>query len=105
MAMNILDGTRKPLGYTSLDDCSAAKGLEDGTGGAIPDNAKVALIQAEGADARWRDDGTAPTVDDTNGGHLLADGDSFWYIGDLETIEFIEAVGTATVDVSVSFYK
>lgn len=105
MAMGIREENWKPNGYTSLDDCSASKGLEDGTGGAIPSNSRMAIIQAIGADVRWRDDGTVPTVDDPNGGMLLAAGDSFMYLGDLTTIEFIEADAGVTADVSVSFYK
>ena len=104
MTMAVRDSNLIPLGYTSLDDVSASKGLEDGTGGAIPANARFALVQAIDNDVNWRDDGTNPVVGNQGGFRLVAD-DSFLYSGNLQALEFIESVSGSTADVNVMFYK
>lgn len=98
MADNVIDSTRIPVGFESLADVSAATGLN------VPENARVALVQALDADCQWRDDGTDPVVD-PGGGFLLAASDSFLYVGDLHAIKFIEAVAAATSRVNVVYYK
>ena len=101
MATNVLDATRKPVGYAQTADLSTAVNLSP------PANARTAIIQAIGNDVSWRDDGTAAanTAAGTAGGMLLAAGDSFYYTGDLEAISLIEAVAASTAYVNVSYYK
>ena len=101
MGMNVIDGTRKPLGYAQTADLSTAVNLSP------PANARTAIIQAIGNDVSWRDDGTAAsaTAGGTAGGMLLAAGDSFYYTGDLEKISLIEAVSASTAYVNVSYYR
>jgi len=101
MGMNVIDGTRKPLGYAQTADLSTAVNLSP------PANARTAIIQAIGNDVSWRDDGTAAavTAGGTAGGMLLAAGDSFYYTGDLEKLSLIEAVAASTAYVNVSYYK
>jgi hypothetical protein len=62
-------------------------------------NAKpvFALIIAEGAAVRWRDDGIAPTA---SIGMPLAVGVPLQYDGDLTKIRFIQQVATGIINVS-----
>jgi hypothetical protein len=60
----------------------------------------VAMIIAEGAPARWRDDGVAPTA---TVGMPLPIGAVLLYDGDLKQIRFIQQSGTAALN--VSYYK
>lgn len=101
MAQNVLDGTRKPLGYVQTADLSSAANLSP------PAGARTAIIQAIGNDVAWRDDGTdaAHTAAGTAGGMLLAAGDSFYYTGSLENISLIEAVDASTAYCNVSYYR
>lgn len=59
-----------------------------------------ALIQAEAQDARWRDDGVAPTAAI---GMLLPVGVPVVYTGDLNGIRFINK--TAGTILNISFYS
>lgn len=94
MGMNVIDGTRIPVGYQQDTDQDPAINLT------VPTNARVAIIQAETADVRWRDDGIPPTA---TVGMLLAAGDSFLYTGDLTKIQFFETGATSILN--VSYYK
>ena len=98
MGSNVLDGTRTPVGYESLDDVSAVKALSP------PDGARVAIIQAIDNAVNWRDDGTNP-ANGNQGGMQLASGDSFLYVGFLNAIKFIESAGGSTADVNIMYYK
>lgn len=80
-----------PRGFQQITDMSASTALT------VPSQAQFAMIQAEGADVRWRDDGTAPT---TSVGTLLTAGNSMLYEGDLGAIRFIETATTAVLNVS-----
>ena len=60
----------------------------------------VALIIAESASVRWRDDGVAPTA---TVGMPLPIGTVLMYDGDLRQIRFIQQAPTATLN--VSYYK
>ena len=101
MSMNVLDGNRIPVGYEQSADLSTVQTLT------IPTNARAALIQAIDNDVSWRDDGTNAGVSagGTAGGMILASGDSFLYIGQLEKFTAIEAVAASTAYINVSYYK
>lgn len=60
----------------------------------------MAIIQAEGGEIRFRDDGTSPTA---AVGMIVASGDSIQYPGDLSAFEFIET-GAITA-VNITYYK
>lgn len=89
-----------PLGCGQLALSSTAALLSTVTGG-IPTGARLALITMETADARWRDDGTAPT---TAIGMLMKA--NSWpplaYNGDLTAIQFIAVSGSPVLN--VAFY-
>jgi hypothetical protein len=65
-----------------------------------PPGATLAKIQVEGADVRWRDDGTAPT---TSAGMLASQGATFDHTGPLAALSFIAVSDPATIN--VSFYE
>jgi hypothetical protein len=91
----------KSLGFTQLTGIdAAAKGLAQGTGGAIPTGSAYAIIQAEGQDVRWRDDGTDPTA---SAGQRLYAGDTLQYDLRLDRIRFIGAAAGAFIN--VTFYS
>jgi hypothetical protein len=56
-----------------------------------------ALIVAEGAAVRWRDDGIAPS---TTVGMPLAIGVPLQYDGDLNKIRFIQQAATGIINIS-----
>lgn len=70
------------------------------TSGGIPAGANFALLQAETANVRWRDDGGAPTA--TVGNLLLSGVEGISYSGTLSALQFIAATGSPLVD--VAFY-
>jgi hypothetical protein len=65
----------------------------------VPTGATVAVIRVETANARWRDDGVAPT---TSAGMPLnsTDTSSLEYSGTLSAIQFIAQSGSPVLDVS-----
>lgn len=84
--------SQSPRGYEQITDMDPAVGLT------VPDaGATFALIYCEGADVRWRDDGTDPTA---AVGMLLADGEVLLYDGPLASIKFFETAAGAVVNVS-----
>ena len=99
----VVDGNLTPLGYAQYTSLSAAIALTDNpaTGVAKPATARVALIQCETQNVRWRDDGTAPTA--ALGILLATTVSGYWYTGDLSAIKFIEVTGSAKLN--VSYYK
>lgn len=99
---NVRDGTRLAVGYVHIADVSTAGNIAS-FGTAIPEGARVAIIQGHTADVRWRDDGTSPAKAIT-GGMLLAADDSFLYTGELSKLEFVEAANAVTAGVNISFY-
>jgi hypothetical protein len=85
----------QPLLFNSVQPSTAtAEGL------GAPAGAQMALIQALSANARWRDDGTAPTA---TTGMQLAAGDSIFYCGSLGRMLFISE-GPGDTEINVSFY-
>ena len=98
MTMNIKAVTTC-FGYQQITTLTASVGLT--IPARAPDglNAKpvFALVIAEGAPVRWRDDGTAPTG---SVGMPLAVGVPLQYDGDLTKIRFIQQAATGIINVS-----
>jgi hypothetical protein len=80
------------LGYQQITDLSSAVALT------VPVGARIALVQAESADVRFRDDGTNPSA--TVGMTLKAGDPPFVYDGDLSKVKFILVSGTPKLNVS-----
>lgn len=83
-------------GYQQITSLTSSTALT------VPAGAKFALIQAETAAVRYRDDGTAPT---STVGMWLAPTSAtayiaLWYTGKLEKLRFISATGI----LNVSYY-
>ena len=71
------------------------------TSGGIPTGATMALLQAETADVRWRDDGAAPT---TSIGNIVVHGTPpLFYTGTLSALQLIALSGSPLLD--VAFYR
>lgn len=85
------DNARNALGYEQLTGLTSAKALTGQAG------ARVALIEVEGADVRWRDDGTSPTA---SVGMVLLEDTGMVYVSDPSKLKFIEVSATAKVNVS-----
>jgi hypothetical protein len=87
------------FGYQQISTLTSATGLTvpvttpDGLNG----KPVFALIIAEGAPVRWRDDNTAPTA---TVGMPLAIGVPLQYDGDLSKIRFIQQSATAKINIS-----
>lgn len=86
-----LRGGLSALGYQQITSLSTSTALT------VPGGAGLAVIQAEGADVRWRDDGTAPTA---TVGMLLPAGAELRYTGALAALRLIQVSAGATVNVS-----
>jgi len=98
MTMNIKAVTTC-FGYQQITNLTASVGLT--IPARTPDglNAKpvFALIIAEGAPVRWRDDGIAPTA---SVGMPIAVGVPFQYDGDLTKIRFIQQSASGILNIS-----
>ena len=93
------------LGYGQYNTTTPAFSLTTvpTTGNALPTGtqqagAALALLQAEGANIRWRDDGTVPTA--TIGTILYVGADPYPYSGDLNRIQFIQVAAGAILNVT-----
>lgn len=86
--------TFTPLGYQQITAVSGTTALTP------PAGATIAFITVEGAAARYRDDGAAPTA---TVGMPLAVGQPLVYSGSLSAIKFIQQSAGAILD--VSYYK
>lgn len=97
----IADANLEPVGYQQTSDLSTAN-----AGVSVPATARVAIIQAVDNDISWRDDGTAATATSggSGGGMVLAAGDSFLYVGDLDKLSMIEAVAASTAYANIAYY-
>ena len=87
----VIEGQRQPLGYQQITDLSSPVTL------APPSGTRLAVIQCDTQNVRWRDDVTAPT---STVGMLLATGDDKIYTGDFAGIQFIEVVAGANLNIS-----
>jgi hypothetical protein len=98
MSMN-LKAVTSCMGYQQVTSLSSAAGLTvpQTTPGGLAEKPVFALIVAEGAAVRWRDDGTAPTA---SVGMPLAIGVPLQYDGDLNKIQFIQQAATAKINIS-----
>lgn len=98
MAIN-LKAVTTCFGYQQITSLSAAAALTVPVRTPEGLNGKpvLALIIAEGAPVRWRDDGTNPT---STVGMPLAIGVPFQYDGDLTKIRFIQQSASATLNIS-----
>ena len=98
MTMNIKAITTC-FGYQQITTLTASVGLTIPVRAPDGLNAKpvFALIIAEGAPVRWRDDGTAPTA---SVGMPLAVGVPLQYDGDLTKIRFIQQSASAILNIS-----
>lgn len=84
------------VGYQQITSLNSAVGLTVPTGGA-----DVAIIAADTAAVRWRDDGTAPTA--SIGMPLSNTGSALEYSGSLSKIQFIAQTGSPVLN--ISYYK
>lgn len=98
MTMNIKAVTTC-FGYQQITNLSAAAGLTVPTVTPEGLNGKpvFALVIAEGAPVRWRDDGVAPS---TSVGMPLAVGVPLQYDGDLNKIRFIQQSASGIINIS-----
>lgn len=87
----ISDGPLIPLGYQQITATTVAVGLTP------PAGARLAVVDVEAQNARWRDDGTAPTS--TVGMRWLSDNE-YVYSGNLAAIQFINEVAGTILNVS-----
>jgi hypothetical protein len=98
MSMN-LKAVTTCFGYQQITSLSASAALT--VPALTPNglNAKpvLALIVAEGAPVRWRDDGVAPTA---SVGMPIAVGVPFQYDGDLTKIRFIQQSASGILNIS-----
>lgn len=102
--MDVTDGNRVPMGYQQID----AATLAASTALTVPSSttivtgktvtARLAVLRAEAAPVRWRDDGQAPTA--SIGMHLEAADGFFAYTGDLSVFRVILESGTPKLNVS-----
>lgn len=95
---NIIFANLVPLGFCQFT-AAAASLISASCSGGIPKNSVVAVIVAETANVRWRDDGAAPT---NAVGMLMLAGGSLYYQGDLTALQTIAVSGSPVVD--ISFY-
>jgi hypothetical protein len=98
MTMN-LKAVTTCFGYQQITDLTASTALTVPIKSPEGLNAKpvLALIVAEGAPVRWRDDGIAPSA---TVGMPIAVGVPFQYDGDLTKIRFIQQSASAILNIS-----
>lgn len=90
----IVSGNLVALGFQQIALSSTAAHLSP-----APD-ARIAVIDTEVQNARWRDDGAAPTA--SVGMRCIADTE-FAYSGNLAVIQFVAEVAGSIIN--VSYYK
>lgn len=88
-------------GMTPAGAGQMALGIATSTALTVPAGSTMALIQVESNDARWRDDGTAPT---SSVGMKLYRDSTYLYTGDLSAVRFISESGAAAT-LNILYYK
>lgn len=103
MTMAVKDATWRPRGCYQTADLSTAVGCPSLAG---LNSVRGAIIQAVDNDVAWRDDGTTATNSSGGsfGGMILAAGESFFYIGELTKLSFIEAGSGNTAYINIAYY-
>jgi hypothetical protein len=107
----VITGIRRALGYQQITVTVAVKmtlptqtvpGIQAGQSGISQQTTQIpcglAIIQCNGGNVRWRDDGTAPTA---SVGMTLASGAELDYTGDFANLQFILSSGTPILDISL----
>src|ERR1700730_5958650 len=89
------------LPYIPVAGSQQITGMTTSTALTVPATATAALIQCEGNNVRYWDDGTVPTA--TVGMLLAVGGNPLLYAGNLATIRFIQ-VATGAI-LNVAYYK
>ena len=100
-------GTNLIGSVTTIDATLVAKGFFSGTistaatlasltGGTVPANTRIAIIQPETYDIRIRDDGTAPTA--TTGLRIYA-GEKYRHLGSMANLQIVAVATAATVNI------
>lgn len=98
--VNQVSGTPGGAGTYQLSASNTASSASLTSGG-IPPAATMALLQAETADVRWRDDGGAPTA--AIGSIVVHGNNPILYTGTLSALRFIALSGSPLLD--VAFYR
>ncbi len=103
----VVTGTRRPLGYQQILNAALQSAasltiptLPTGTNGV-----GLVVIQVEGGQVRWRDDGTAPTssigmILGSASGSAAELGGELDYTGQVGALQFIDSGGTPILNVS-----
>jgi len=86
--------SRTPMGYEQLTGLSSAKSTT------VPPGSRMALINCDTQAVRWRDDNVAPTAG--IGMYMAAGADVLLYVGNLNSLQFIEV--TAGASVNITYY-
>ena len=93
--------TMVPLGYCQVGSSALGSASKLSANCTIPANATMAVLQAESANVRYRDDGTAPTA--SVGMIVISGAAPLLYTGTLTALQIIAASGSPLLD--VSFYR
>lgn len=106
--ISVLDSTSTTVTiHTAFDQSTPVAGAQMGlsvsglTSLTVPGTATTALIQIEGPNVRWRDDGPSPTT--TVGFLLYGGGAPQVFAGNLAAASFIGVSGSPTMN--VLYYK
>lgn len=89
--VGVVNAQMYPLGFQQITATATAVGLTP------PAGARIAVIDVEAQNIRWRDDGTDPTA--AVGMRILVNSESK-YSGDLSAIKFIAETAGAILNVS-----
>lgn len=90
-----LQGFLGQNGYVQETSLATATGLSN-----IPNKSQFVVIQCEGQDVRWRDDGVDPTA---SVGMVLSAGQELIYTATIANLKFIEVAAGAILN--VSYYR
>lgn len=94
-------GTRRPLGCSQILNATLATATKIVLPTPVPGMSPgFAIVQVQGGNIRWKDDGVAPTA---TVGLTLVQGQELDYIGDATMLQMISSSGTPIVDVCVYF--